>query len=66
MSRITDIQNPHEHAKTYISDSFYYANLTEFARTHMSNVCITKGKQIISKHKEFRFYLYPALIKGEQ
>ena len=53
-----------------------------YARTHekvMSNVCtddasIDKGKratssglqQIISKHNKSRFYLYPALIKGEQ
>ena len=78
MSRITDIQNPHERTESYISDSFYYTNLTESARTHMSNVCITdpslgkgkkatssRGQQIISKHNKFRFYLYP-LIKGEQ
>jgi hypothetical protein len=34
MSRILDIDNPHERTQLYISDSFYYANLTESARTH--------------------------------
>jgi hypothetical protein len=78
MSRISDIHNQHERTKTYIFDSIYYTNQTEFARTHMSNVCITnrsadkrnrdtgsRGQQSISKHRKSRFYLY-ALIKGEQ
>ena len=47
MSRISDIHNQHERTKTYIFDSVYYTNQTEFARTRMSNVCITKA----SKHK---------------
>ena len=63
---MSKLANMSERTQLCISDSFFFANLTESARTLMSNVCITKGEQIISKHKEFRFYLYPALIKGEQ
>jgi hypothetical protein len=50
--------NPHERTQLYISDSFYYTNLTESARTHMSNVCIKNS----SNYKGYK----PMTRGGEQ
>lgn len=44
MSRIPDIDNPHERTQSDISDSDYYTNQTESARTHtIDNIDYNSG-----------------------